>query len=464
MYDHAGYEGYLGNVEFIYSTGLNLLGVCMGILKRYVDIDLSAFKVDDDQTTARYGLPKDVKFCKRCVIPNQRPNTSKEYAHSNDSKHMAIIFDEEGVCDACRVAEMKQTIDWDARSRELKDLCDRYRRNDGNYDCIVPGSGGKDSFAVSWLLKTKYGMHPLTITWAPHIYTDWGWHNFKSWIHSGFDNHLVTPNGKVHRLLTRLATENIFHPFQPFTLGQKSCAVNLAMLMDIKLVFYGDHAAEWGTPKEHFNSPYVNWDLFKHDDSELHIGGVSVGELKENYGLTDNDLLLYMPFDMDRMQEKKIEAHCMPYYHKWHMQDNYYNAVEHGGFKPSPERTSGTYSKYTSIDDKMDDFNFFTAYIKFGFGRASTDASQEIRMGDITREEGIALVRRYDGEYPERFAEEFFEYVSITEKDYPEAHKMFEQPRMDRAYFDHLADRFRSPHIWRHENGAWSLRHAVWQN
>ena len=88
----------------------------------------------------------------------------------------------------------------------------------------MPGSGGKDSFYAAHLLKYKYGMHPLTVTWAPHIYTPWGWDNMQAWIHAGFDNYLCTPNGMTHRLLTRLATENLFHPFQPFILGQKQLA------------------------------------------------------------------------------------------------------------------------------------------------------------------------------------------------------------------------------------------------
>ena len=65
----------------------------------------------------------------------------------------------------------------------------------------VPGSGGKDSFYASHILKNKYNMHPLTVTWAPHIYTDWGWKNFQSWIHAGHDNYLMTPNGRVHQLI-----------------------------------------------------------------------------------------------------------------------------------------------------------------------------------------------------------------------------------------------------------------------
>ena len=158
----------------------------------------------------------DVKFCKKCVESNQRPSTTIEFKNKPGGKKEAIYFNSDGVCSACLVAEAKKNINWEEREAELIEVCDKYRRSDGRYDCVVPGSGGKDSIFVAHELKHKYGMHPLTVTWAPHIYTTWGRQNHDRWMHSGQDNFLVTPNGIVHRLLTRLATDVLFHPFQPF--------------------------------------------------------------------------------------------------------------------------------------------------------------------------------------------------------------------------------------------------------
>ena len=100
------------------------------------------------------------------------------------------------------------------------------------------------------------------------------------------------------------------------------------------------------------------------------------------------------------------------YYLPWHPQECYYYAVEHGGFRAAPERTAGTYSKYSSIDDKIDDLHYYTTFIKFGIGRATYDASQEVRNGDITRDEAVRLIRRYDGEYSDRFEQDNFAYLS----------------------------------------------------
>jgi hypothetical protein len=407
----------------------------MSLIKNPASIDLGLFSANDDDVQVKYGLPRYVHFCKQCVISNQRPNSAVEYEHTKASKKATIAFDEEGVCDACRFAEQKHgTINWKDREDQLAVLCDKFRSTSG-YDCLLPGSGGKDSFYASHVLKTRFNMHPLTVTWAPHIYTDWGRKNFDSWLHAGFDNYLMTPNGRVHRLLTRLAVDNLFHPFQAFMFGQKSLAPNTAKR---------------------------DWSYFTSSDkSKIHLSGTPINSLYNDFGLEEHDLLPYLPADPVQIEKKQIEVHYLGYYLKWHPQSCYYYAVEHGGFEASPERTPGTYSKYNSIDDRIDDFHYYTTFVKFGIGRATYDAAQEIRSRDINRDEGVALVRRYDGEFPERFVDEIFRYLSIPAKEFPVAHKMFESPVMDRDYFMRLADSFRSPHLWKREADQFKLRHSV---
>lgn len=388
----------------------------------------------------KYGLPEEVKFCTRCVISNQRPNSTVEHANVIEAKKQTIHFDASGVCDACRVAEEKQSICWKEREEKLRELCARHRSTDGSYDCIVPGSGGKDSFFAAHTLKFKFNMHPLSCTWRPALFTDWGFRNHTRWVDSGFDNYLVSPNGKTHRLLTRLAVENLFHPFQPFVLGQKNLAPKIAALHGINLIFYGENEAEYGNPKEESNGE-TRAKAFHEQSGQLYLGGESVAVLEER-GLTRNDLQPYLPLE----DATGIEVHYLGYYLKWHPQSCYYYAVEHGGFEPAPERTPGTYSKYNSIDDKIDDFHYWTTYQKFGIGRATYDAAQEIRSGDITRDEGLSLVHRFDGEWPGRFAAEINSYLSVPG---------FE-PMTDKRWHE-LAEKFRSPHLW---NGN-KLRHVV---
>ena len=425
------------------------------------EIDKGIFKESSPNKTL-YGLPLEVKFCKSCVISNQRPSSTAEFKNDGKKPKQVINIDNDNICDACKAKKQKTLTNWKERESQLRDLCDRYRSNDGKYDCLVPGSGGKDSFYQAHLLKYKYGMHPLTCTWAPHIYTDWGWKNHQAWIHAGFDNILFTPNGKVHRLITRLAVENLFHPFQPFILGQKNLAPKIAVHYDIPLIFYGENEAEYGNPIADMSSAQRNWEYFSSaNEEEIFLGGSPLSYLRK-LGLESIDFDPYLPINPSKIEEKKIEVHYLGYYEKWHPQSAYYYVTENSDFQSSPERTAGTFSTYNSIDDKIDDFHYHTTWIKFGIGRATYDASQEIRSGDLLREEGIALIKKYDGEFPQRWANEIFRYLSLPEKEFPIASKEFESPNFDRKYYDKLSDKFRSPHLWFYDdNKGWKLRHSI---
>jgi N-acetyl sugar amidotransferase len=402
-----------------------------------------------EQLEAYFGLPQQVIFCRRCVMSNQRPSSYPEFRHKRDRQTPTLNIDAEGVCDACRYAERKPVIDWEAREKQLLELLDKHRKTDGSYDCIVPGSGGKDSAMAAWLLKYKYGMNPLTVTWPPILYTDYGYKNWLNWVKvGGFDNVSFNQNGRVQKLLTKLAIENLLHPFQTFILGQKNLAPKMALKFGIPLIFYGENEAEYGNPIADNASSLRDKSFYSMQNlEEIHLGGVRVPELIKDHGVTLNDLTAYFPADHEALAKSDIAVHYLGYYVKWTPQESYYFAVEHTGFQARPFRTQGTYSKYNSIDDKIDDLHYYTTHIKFGIGRATYDSSQEVRNKHITREEAVALVKRFDGEFPDRYINDCLEYVGIT----PER-------------FTELCDQFRSPHLWKREGGAWKLRHTVWQD
>lgn len=396
---------------------------------------------------AKYGLPNEVKFCKKCVMSNQRPASTAEFKHTINSKKVTLNFDKEGVCDACNTAVTKENIDWEIREEKLLQLLDKYRRKDGYYDCLVPGSGGKDSAFQAHILKYKYGMNPLTVTWPPILYTDYGYENWKNWIDiGGFDNVSFRRNGRVMKLLTKLSIENLFHPFQTFILGQKNLGPRLAAKFNIPLVFYGENEAEYGNPIADNMSSLRDKSYHSFDKiDEIFLGGVSIKEIKEKYNIRLEDLISFLPPTSGELKDKNIEVHYLGYYLKWTPQEVYYYAVENTGFKARPFRTQGTYSKYNSIDDKIDDLHYYTTYIKFGIGRATYDASQEIRNNHITRAEGQALVRKFDGEFPDKYFNEIMAYLEI-----------------DPEYFkNELTNKFRSPHLWAQMDGEWKLRHTV---
>jgi len=404
--------------------------------------------MNNQESFGRYGLPLNIQFCKKCAMNNQRPSSTVEFKNKPGEIKKAIFFDEHGVCDACNFAEKKKLIDWAERERELKDLCDKHRRNDGRYDVVVPGSGGKDSVMAAHVLKFKYNMNPILVTWPPAIYTEIGRRNFDAWINAGFANYTYNQNKKVHRTLTRLAFEKLCHPFQPFILGQKNLAPKMSALLDIPLVVFGENEAEYGNAILDNDRPTRDPKYYTAENqlADLYLGGVSAKQLMEEYKFTMADLEAYLPVDPYKIQSVGTEVHYLGYYMKWHPQETYYFSVENSDFMPNDFRTEGSFSKYSSLDDMIDWLHYYTTYTKFGIGRATYDAAQEIRNGDITRDEGISLIKRFDGEFPKIYQAQCLEYMGITEQR-----------------FEEVIEEFRTPHLWEQTPAGWALRKPIWK-
>ena len=248
------------------------------------------------KNSSLFGLPVKVEFCSKCVMSNQRPRSVVEFKNTDNQKKGMQIDTNNVICDACNYNETKNSIDWNERENNLIKILDKYRKPSG-YDCVVPGSGGKDSAFTAHILKNKYNMNPLTVTWAPHMYTDIGWKNFDNWIKiGGFDNILFTPNGRVHKLLTKLAFKNLLHPFQPFIIGQKIIGPLIAQKFNIPLIFYGENQAEYGNAIEENSSAEMDEKFFSiKNNSEIILGGT----LKNVIIMPQNIL------DLDQIQKEQ---------------------------------------------------------------------------------------------------------------------------------------------------------------
>ncbi|MDP1604367.1 MAG: N-acetyl sugar amidotransferase [Legionella sp.] len=376
----------------------------------------------------QYNLPLEVKFCKKCTVSNQRPR---------------IQFDEVGICSACNYADYKRSqVNWDEREQELIELCNRYKKGNGEYDVIVPCSGGKDGSFVAHQLKYKYGMNPLTVTWAPLKATEIGRRNLDAFIASGFDNILGTPNGKVTRKLTQLAFNYLGDPFQPFIYGQTNFPLQMAVKHNVSLIMYGENGeVEYGGCMKNAFRP--DRDIQDHDK---HYFSGFPPEFWAEHGVSEADLKPFTAPRYDDILKNRTTIHFFGYYKFWDPQENFYYCTENTGFTPNSERSEGTYSKYASLDDRIDGFHYYLGFIKFGIGRTTSDTAHEIRDGKITREEGIALVKRYDGEFPKKYLTEFLDYCAISEED-----------------FYNVVDSWRSHHLWKNNNGIWQLKNPIWE-
>jgi N-acetyl sugar amidotransferase len=376
-----------------------------------------------------YKIPKEIVFCKRCVNSNQRPR---------------ITFNEKGICSACQFTDYKNhEIDWDKRKKELEKVCDLYRKNDGSYDVIVPSSGGKDSAFVGHYLKNEFGMNPLTVTWSPQEFTQIGFENFQNHIKIGnLANILCTPPGNIHRKLTSLGMKVLGDPFLPFIYGMHNVPFLISEKFKIPLIMYGENSeVEYGGLKESKYNP-ANSRLKGEKHEKIYFSGIGPNELI-NHGIKEEELYFY---NRPNLKKGDIEPKSlyMGYFHKWNPQENYYYCVENTGFKPNKIRSEGTYTRFASLDDKLDGFHYYLMFIKFGFGRATSDAAHEIREGHITREEGVQLVRKYDGEFPEKHFQLFLEYCDMSQSEFHE-----------------IVDSWRAKHVWEKKGNDWKLKNQA---
>lgn len=384
-------------------------------------------------------IPKKVLWCKKCTMSNQRPR---------------IYFDSNQVCSGCLNNDRKNKINWKEREKELNELLDKHRSKSGNFDVIVPSSGGKDSNYVAHILKHKYKMNPLTVTWSPLSYTYIGRYNHNKMIESGFSNILCTPNGVTQRLLARLSFEELGDAFHVFVLGQLAAPFHIALKFKIPLVFYGENGElEYAGDPNSDDKPFKPFKKFK----EQHFKGVDFDEFvnfgkdKKDYikekinHFNSADLNLYKMPSSENLLDAGIDGkYFFSYFKKWTPQENYYYSSDNTGFKPNTERSEGTYSRYSSLDDKMDGFHYYLRYIKFGLGRCSEDTAHEIRDGHITREEGIKLMRKFEGEFPKKYFKEFLQFLDI-----------------DEAHFWNVVDSWRPDHLWEKDKDTWKLKSPI---
>ena len=375
-----------------------------------------------------YNLPKEVLFCKKCTISNQRPR---------------ITFDKDGICSACKFSDLKKNeFDWNTRGKELEELCDKFRKKN-DFDVIVPCSGGKDGSYVAHQLKNEYGMNPLCVTWSPLKYTEIGKQNLNSFIDSGFDHILGTPDPRVTRKLTELCFKFLGDPFQPFIYGQYNFPLTVATQYNISLIIYGENGeVEYGGDMKNAYKPTRTvGDQLKH-----YFSGIAPEDWAK-HGISEKDLNKFRGPSSEILQKNKTEVHFYSYYKFWDPQENFYYAKENCNFVPNPERNEGTFSKYASLDDEFDGFHFYLAYIKFGIGRCTQDTAHEIRDKKINRDEGITLVKKYDGEFPKKYYQKFLDFCSISDQN-----------------FNEIIDSWRSDHIWKKNNkNIWELKQPIWK-
>lgn len=385
----------------------------------------SSNKVVSNWVRYRLNPGEKVFLCKRCLTLSTRPR---------------VMYDVHGVCNACTWAEVKRTVvDWNKRERELMDLCDRYRRSDGYWDVLVPCSGGKDSAYIAWKLKYEYGMNPLLVTLRVPFPTENGKHNLELLVEQGFDHIMVTPNPVVYKRFMKWAFVNEGRPKMPFEMGISLVTMFMAVKLGIPFIMYGEEGEEeYGGStsqigKTRITRDYlVNYYYNGHDPVEY-----------EQY-LDKNDLVWWRLPGEDELREADLYPTHWSHFENWDSLQHYEYIKSKYGFVVPDGPQVGTFTNYAQLDDKIQDLHAFMMYIKFGFGRAWSDACIEIRAGRMTRDEGIEMVKHYDGVFPEKYLDDYLRFYDMTKDEFWE-----------------VVDSFRSPDIWSMVDGVWKLNFEV---
>lgn len=365
-----------------------------------------------------------VKYCKRCLMPDTRPR---------------IVFNDEGVCNACLTADEKQTINWDERRREFLDYVDRYRARDGAYDCIVPWSGGKDSSYIAHRLKFEFGLNPLLVTFSPLVPNEVGAHNREEFLRLGFDHLMVRPNQKVARQLANRFFIERGNPKVAWDAGINAVPVQAAVNYRIPLIFYAEHG------ESEYGGRVLNEESRKIRDF-TEVLEHQIGDHPGNWvdeGIEDRDLAPYQYPEQERLDDVGVKAMYFAYFFRWSMLENYRYIQKHmPGFHTDPNgRTDGTFTDFDSLDDKIDPIYYYMQYVKFGFGRATRDACRMINNGQMSRAEGLEKALRFDSEFPATFFQENLDYLGLSENTFTE-----------------IVDKHRNSEIWEMHGNQWQLR------
>jgi N-acetyl sugar amidotransferase len=377
-----------------------------------------------------------IRWCKSCLMPSSRPR---------------MIIPDDGICPACRYHESKKEIDWDAREAEFDSVVAGYRGS-GDYDCVVPFSGGKDSATIAHKLKHVHGLNPLLVCYGQLMWTDVGRYNFHQVANAGFDIIYWRTNQAVSRQLARRFFIERGHPKQHYDAAVNSVPVRTAVNFNIPLIFYAEHGeSEYGghiLSEEHRRSRDLA-EVLEHQ----------VGDDPRNWavdGLTERDLHPYIYPEASEIEKVGVKALYYSHFFPWDIYENAKYAREKMGFRQArghdtvmldgPRawwgKSDGSFEGFDSIDDKIDDLDFYMMHIKFGFGRAARMASRLIQGGHIDRDFGLFCVKGLDGEPAHRYRKATLDYLSMS---FPEYRKVI--------------DSHRNPEIWKQEDGEWTLRY-----
>ena len=342
-----------------------------------------------------------MNYCKRCLYPDTKPQ---------------LVFDENGICSACKNHELKEKIDWKSKEKELKEILEKFRSKNNYYDCIIPVSGGKDSHFQAYTIKEKFGLNPLVVNFHPLDQTEIGKKNLDNLKKLGVDCIEFSPNPNVYLKLARFGLKKLGDFQWPEHIGIFTVPVQIAVKYKIPLIIWGENPQfEYGQPTDIAIDTILDRKWLEKN------GGYFLDKIKPQdmikHGFELNDIQPYLYPSDEEINQVGVTGIFLGSYIKWDIFKQL-ETVKAIGFQENDEPKEGTFNKWENLDVYFTVFHDYFKFLKYGFGRATDHASIEIMHGRISREQGLKLVKQYEGKIPRKYLKKFLEFADMSMDDF----------------------------------------------
>lgn len=341
-----------------------------------------------------------MEYCNRCVMPNTKPG---------------VFLDERGLCNACRSQELKREVDWEERRNELNKIISEVKSlNTSSYDCLVPVSGGKNSWYQAWMMKKIFGMKVLCCVMAPHLPTKEGIHNLNQMVESvGLDIIKITLKPSVIKKLRKKAFLRQGEPNWPEHMTVFAGVTNVAKIYDIPLIVWGEDVAfEFGGGQTQES---------KADASDINSNDLIKDKTIDDFlddDISPRDTYFYRYPDIKSDGNTPIKSIYLGYYDFWEGRKHLELSKSMGFTAREDGPLSGNYIDYDNIDEKLCEINIWLKYIKFGFWRPTDQVCYDIWNEKLSRKEAVEIVKKLQDEFPKEYFEDFLNFHDISESEF----------------------------------------------
>ena len=344
-----------------------------------------------------------MNYCNRCIMPDTRPDQ---------------YLNEQGICNACISFDFQNKIDWKKRNSDLLKIISEKNLDKNKWNCVVPGSGGKDS-TYQIIRAKELGLNPVFVTASTCDLSKVGRNNLENIKKIGFDVVEISNNSKIRAKINKIGLELLGDISWPEHVSIFTAPVKFALAYNIPLILWGENPQlEYGGPEESLNNSILDQNWMEEFGGLI---GFRVSDLIENHGFKKHELEIYNYPSKEILREKSILGIFLGYYERWDSLRNF-EVSKNNGFLEYESELEGCYFNFEKIDNYQHGIHDYFKYLKFGFARATDQLSYMIRRGKINRNEALKLAKKLEGKYPKSYMgkplDKILSKIGVSEKEF----------------------------------------------